>query len=94
MALSRDFPATLREAIQVARRVLESNRDLQRKQVIETEAEQIVMAVMTKFSGRNWTRLDVFSHLSDPMPAEAAQKVLLWAGQRAQIGRASCRERV
>lgn len=83
MALAQDSPQSFREAIGVARRTLEINHDLVQKQVIETEAEQLVVAAYRKATGKLLTRMELFTRITDRFPEEAGKQLLLMAGARA-----------
>ena len=79
MALGRELPHSFRDALNSARRILSTRLDLVEKNLVETEAEQIVMAA----SGFE-SRLELFSRQNDRMPKEAAEKTIVLAMGRAE----------
>ncbi len=76
---SRDLPPRFREALQEAKRILSSSSELVSRGVVDTEAEQIVMAV-----GGYQNRSEFALNLNFPLAAEAAEKILLFATRRVQ----------
>lgn len=79
MALGRELPHSFRDALNAARRILSSRHDLVEKGLVETEAEQIVMAAAGLDS-----RLELFTRQGDRLPEQAAEKVIVLAMGRAE----------
>lgn len=85
-ATSRDIPYTLQEALQVAREILSTHALLVERQLVETEAEQLVMAAYREATQKALTRMEVYSRGAEPFPAAAGHRLLLMASGRAQGG--------
>jgi release factor glutamine methyltransferase len=84
MVFSREFPHSFQEALRVSRQILSSNHDLVRKNLIDVEAELIVMGAYRISTGESLTRTEFFFRMKDRISATAAEKVLLISSQRAE----------
>lgn len=81
--MARDIPCTFFEAIQSAKQTLSQSRELVGKGLVETEAEQIVLAAYKKTTGKDLTRLELFSKSAEPFSRDAAHQVFLMSSHRA-----------
>ncbi len=84
MALSRELPHSFREAIAMARQILSANHDLVAKNLIDTEAEQLVVAAYRHATGTMLSRLQLFSRLQDRFPDASGEKLLIMAMGRTE----------
>lgn len=84
MATAHELPHSFQEALRVAARILSANRELTMKNLIDIEAELIVLAAYRKATGRRLSRIELFSRVNDRFPESAGQEVLKNAGARAE----------
>lgn len=82
MVFARDLPQSFDEALRVCKEILSGNHDLVRKGVIDTEAEQIVIAAHRRATGERLSRAELFSRLRDRLPDTSAERVIVFAGAR------------
>ena len=86
MAMSRELPHDFSDALKIAKSLLSQSEMLVKRNLIDTEAEQIVIAAF-KFAepqSTPFTRINLYARLKDRMPAKAAEKVLMWSMARAE----------
>jgi release factor glutamine methyltransferase len=84
VAFQEDSPPSFDEALRVAKKILSKNRDLISRGVIETEAEQLVMAAYRQATGTKLNRVDFYTRMRDAFPPQAAHLVLVWCNSRAE----------
>lgn len=84
MAMGKDLPQSFGQALKIARRILSSNIELVRKNLVDPEAEQIVLGAYRACSGKYLNRMEFFSRQDDAFPPAAGRKVLEWATQRSE----------
>jgi len=83
-AIHRPLPHSFQNALEVAREILSSNHELIKRQVIETEAEQIVQGAYLATQDKKLSRTELFTKMSHRLEERIAEKVLLFSFKRAQ----------
>ncbi len=84
MAFFQDFPTTFKESLRQSKRILQSNLDLVSQEVVETEAEQIVLAAYRQHTAKRLTRITLYSKWDDRIPDEVGKQVIIWSHARAE----------
>ncbi|MBC7690349.1 MAG: peptide chain release factor N(5)-glutamine methyltransferase [Methylotenera sp.] len=84
MALAQELPDSFVEALKLTQSLLSRNISLVRTGVIESEAEQIVMAAYRKTEGVALSRVEFHVRMKDRLPEAAAKQVILWANLRSE----------
>jgi release factor glutamine methyltransferase len=84
MVFSRELPHSFAEALRVCRLILSSNLDLVRNNLVETEAEQLVIGAHRLASGQKMSRTDFFTRMQDGYPESSGSRLLVLAGQRSE----------
>lgn len=84
MAFRRELPHSFGLALKVAKEILSTNSDLVAQNLVDTEAEQLVLASYREATGNRLSRIDFYSKLQDPFPPEAGKRTLILAGSRAE----------
>jgi release factor glutamine methyltransferase len=83
-ALSRELPENFQAALNLAAQLLFRNHALVEKGLIDTEAEQIVIAAYRKATGKDLSRMDLFTKLQDRYPEAAGETVIIYASARSE----------
>ncbi len=84
MALGTEPPHGFAEALRLARRLLSANTDLVRKGVVDTEAEQLVIAAFRRAGGKELTRAELYLRAGDLYPGAAGEQLIIYAAARAE----------
>ncbi len=84
MATWRDRPLSFQAALKAAKEILSASTQLVERGSIEAEAEQIVLEAYHSSQGKVLTRMELYSRYQDRFPEDAADRVLIWAGARAE----------
>jgi release factor glutamine methyltransferase len=84
VAFWRELPHSFDEALRVAKEILNRNPLLVQRGVVNSEAEQIVLAAYRQATGILLSRMELFSRIKDRFPEKAAHLVLVWSGSRAE----------
>jgi release factor glutamine methyltransferase len=83
-ALSRELPENFQAALNLASQLLSRNHSLIENGLVDTEAEQIVIAAYRKATGKPLSRMDLFARLQDRFPEAAGETVIIYASARAE----------
>lgn len=83
VAYGRDLPTSFQAALKSVREVLSSNHELVRKDLVDAEAEQIVLAAFRLATGQPLSRVELFTRIQDRYPDAAGARALEMAGGRA-----------
>jgi release factor glutamine methyltransferase len=84
MVFARELPLSFSEALRVSRQILSSDHDLIRKNAVDAESELIVIGAHRSATGETLSRSELYFRINDRLPEKSAEKVLLFAGMRAQ----------
>ncbi|MCM2323861.1 MAG: hypothetical protein NDJ90_11430, partial [Oligoflexia bacterium] len=84
MASGHELPGSFREALAIARRLLSASHELVRRDLVDAEAEILVMEAYRKVAGRALSRSEFYLRTADRYPEAAAAILLTWAGARAE----------
>jgi release factor glutamine methyltransferase len=84
MTFSRDLPHSFQEALRVSRQILSANHEIVKKNLIDVEAEIIVMGAHRAATGELLKRSELQMRVADRIPETSAEKVLLFSHQRAE----------
>ncbi len=84
MSFSQDLPPTFGAALKQAQKILANHRRLVAEGLIGPESEILVSAAYRRATGRELSRLDLFTRVSEPYPAEAGERLIVMASQRAE----------
>jgi release factor glutamine methyltransferase len=84
MAFAREIPHSFNEALKLARSLLSKSHELVQNAVVDTEAEQIVLAAYRQVTGTVLSRLDLYGRLHDRFPEDAGARVISMGMSRAE----------
>jgi len=84
MTFSRDLPHSFQEALRVSRQILSANHEIVKKNLIDVEAEIIVIGAHRAATGELLKRSELQMRVADRIPETSAEKVLLFSHQRAE----------
>jgi release factor glutamine methyltransferase len=83
-AISRETPTSFEAALREVKAILSSRLDLIERDLIDTEAEQIVLAALRKTEGVRLNRVELYSRMRDRIPERAGDQSLILAMARAE----------
>lgn len=83
-AWRRERPDSFRKALQAAKELLSANQLLVARGLVDTEAEQLVIAALRSVGEPTISRSDMFLRIADRFPDLAGDKLLSLAGARAE----------
>jgi release factor glutamine methyltransferase len=83
MALARKLPESFDEALRTAKNLLSASSELVLKNLVDVEAEQLVVGAYRIATGQKLTRAELFFRYKDRFPEAAGQKLLILASARA-----------
>lgn len=84
MRKPNELPATLRDALTLAKEVLSSNAELLKKGVVMPEAEQIVLSALRSVKGTAFSRVELYVNDLVAITADVSRRVLYLAEERAR----------
>jgi release factor glutamine methyltransferase len=84
MVFSRELPHSFSEALRVCKEILSANHQLVVKNLLDTEAEQLVVGAFRIATGEMLSRTDMLLRMQDAFPESAGTKLLILAGTRLQ----------
>lgn len=76
MAIATEYPTSFRNALELTKKILSNNHDLVKKDLIHAEAELIVTRCYEKATGKDVSRMDLFSRMDDRYPDEASKLLI------------------
>ena len=84
MVFSRELPHSFADALRVCREILSADQELVRKNLIDTEAEQLVIGAHRLATGEFLSRAQFLTRIQDRLPETSAERLLILAGMRAE----------
>jgi release factor glutamine methyltransferase len=83
-AFGQDLPTSFDLALRLASRILSRNVELVKKDVIQSESEQLVCEAFRRASGKHLSRMEFYSRLTDRFPEAAGEALIIMAGARGE----------